>query len=251
MGKKITLKPLNSKSWSDVIRYNNCNEDISTYYLKNGSRYTGLTREDEKRLSEELRIPDLSPNSEFWDTFFVRMTDDNELILDTNYPEDELKYLFLKGHKLVKSSLNENKATAEYVLIDEDEEAKKYNSKAKIKRKAVKEFDKLTATNIRKALRLYGYKSDNISSEQAEQKLFELVEDDPQRFLDMWVNNKDKETQFLIEEALAKNILRKNKSAFMYGTEIIGHGIDDAIAFINDPKNQELKQVIVNEIESK
>jgi len=249
MVKEVTLKPLNRKAWSNVVRYKNCHEDIATYLTKNGSNYTGLTKEDEERLGKELRI-DLHPNSSFWDTFFIRVYD-KEIKLDLTSPEDELKYLFLKNHKKVKSSLNENKATAEYVLINEDEEAKQTNKRAKIKRKAFKEFDKLSATDVRKALRLYGFKADNISSEQAEAKLDELVETDPQRFLDIWVNNKSRQTQFLIEEALSKNVLRKNKSAYMYGTEIIGHSMDDAIAYIDDKKNQELKDVIVNEINVK
>lgn len=249
MAKEIKLQPLASKPWSNIVRYKNCHEDLSTYFLKNGSRYTGLTKEDEERLGNEIRA-DLNPNSSFWDTFFVRMSSD-ELKLDPSDPYDELKYLFLKNHKLVKNSLSENKATAEYVLINEDEEAKKQNQKAKTKRKAFKEFDKLSATDIRKALRLYGFKADNISGEQAESKLTELVEADPNKFLEIWVNNKNRQTQFMIEEAVAKNVLRKNKNAYMYGTDIIGHTLDDAIAYLNDPKNQEIKDLIMNEIKSK
>jgi len=136
MAKEIKLKPLASKPWSNIVRYKNCHEDISTYYLKNGSRYTGLTKEDEKRLGDELRV-DLNPNSEFWDTFFIRMNSD-ELKLNPSDPHDELKYLFLKNHHKVKSSLSENKATAEYVLIDEDEEAKNSIKKLKLKEKLLK-----------------------------------------------------------------------------------------------------------------
>jgi len=249
MAKEIKLQPLSSKPWSNIVRYKNCHEDLSTYYLKNGSRYTGLTKQDEKRLGEEIRA-DLNPNSEFWDTFFVRMSS-NELKFNIDDPYDELKYLFLKNHKLVKNSLTENKATAEYVLINEDEEAKKQNQRYKIKRKAFKEFDKLSATDIRKALRLYGFKADNISAEQAESKLAEIVEFDPDKFLEVWVNNKNRQTQYMIEEAIAKNVLRKNKNAYMYGTDIIGHTLDDAIAYLDDPKNQEIKELIQNEIKSK
>jgi len=249
MAKIVTFEPLSSKPWSNIIRYKNCHEDISTYFLRDGSRYTGLTREDEKRLGEELR-KDLNPNSEFWDTFFIRIGSE-PLRLNLDSPMDELKYKFLKSHKLVKNSYSENKATAEYVLVDYDEEAKKENKGAKLKRKAFKEFDKLSANDIRKALRLYGFKSDNISAEQAEQKLFEVVENDPQQFLDIWVNNKNRQTQFLVEEAVAKNVIRKNKNAYMYGTEIIGRDMEDAIAFLDDKQNQEIKQIIMNEIDKK
>lgn len=249
MEKTVTLEPLQAKPWANIIRYKNCHEDLSTYFKTDGTRYTGLTKEQEERLGKELR-KELHPSSEFWDTFFVRIGAD-PIILNLDRPMDELKYHFLKSHKRVKNGLSENKATADYVLIDRDQEAEKENAGARLKRKAFKEFDKLSATDIRKALRLYGVRAENTSSEQAENKLFEFVEDDPQKFLDIWVNNKDKETQFLVEEAIANNVIRRNKNAYMYGTEVIGRSLDDTIAFLNDKENQEIKRVIQNEIESK
>jgi hypothetical protein len=66
-----------------------------------------------------------------------------------------------------------------------------------------------------------------------------------------WVNNPNKETQFLIENALSKNILRRNRTQYFYGTEMIGNGIDDAIAYLNDKKNQDIKMSILQETKSK
>ncbi len=249
MERTITLEPLQAKPWANIIRYKNCHEDLAPYLKRDGSRYTGLSKEAEKRLSKEVR-KDLHPDSEFWDTFFIRVGAD-PIILNLNSPMDELKYLFLKNHRRVKDGLSQSKATADYVLIDRDEEAKKENTTARLKRRAFKEFDKMSSTEIRKALRLYGIKADSTSSEQAENKLFEFVENDPQKFLDTWVNNKNKETQFLIEEAIAKNVIRKNRNNYMYGTETIGRDLEDAIAFLDDKQNQEIKQIIVNEIDSK
>jgi len=37
----------------------------------------------------------------------------------------------------------------------------------------------------------------------------------------------------------------------MYGTEIIGNSMEDAIAYIDDPKHQDIKEVILNEIKVK
>ena len=104
---------------------------------------------------------------------------------------------------------------------------------------------------MRKALRLYGFKSDAMSNELIESKLFELVEKDPNKFFLIWVNNKSKNTQFIIEAAVAKNIIRKSRNIFYYGTDIIGNSMEDAIAYLDDKKNQDLKMVIMQEIESK
>jgi hypothetical protein len=246
---KVTVEPISANMWSNIVHYKNCYTDISTYFLNNGSKYTGLTKEDKKRLEEELGF-DLSPNSDYWKTFFIRMTD-KPLILDLEDPYDELRYLFLKGHKLVQTSVGNKKATAKYVIVNEEAEAQEINKKSKIKRNAFKAFDKLSNTDIEKALRLYGYKSSGVSNEQAEAKLYDLVDADPQKFLEVWVDNKDREVQFLIEAAIAKNIIRKNKNVYMYGTETIGHSLEDTIAFLNDKKNQDLKLVIINETDIK
>lgn len=77
-------------------------------------------------------------------------------------------------------------------------------------------------------------------------KLFELVEKDPEKFFLKWVNNKTKNAEFTIQAAIAKNIMRKNKNAYYYGTEIIGTSIDDAVAFLDNKNNQDLKMTILN-----
>lgn len=241
----ITVKAIDKKPWSNVIQYKNCHTDVATYWLENGSKYTGLSKEDENRLGELLR-QDLHPNSDYWDRFFIRMTND-DLILDINDPNDELKYLFLKNHKLVQKSIGEKKATAMYVIVDETAEAKETNKTAKVERKAVKEFDKLSATDIRKVLRLYGYKAESMGAEQAEAKLYDLVKEDPNKFLTLWVDNETRDTQYLIESALSKNVLRRNKNIYTYGTSIIGHSLEETIAFLEDKKNSDIKKIILDE----
>ena len=66
-----------------------------------------------------------------------------------------------------------------------------------------------------------------------------------------WVNNPNKEINFVIEEAIAKNIIRKNRTQYFFGTDLIGNGIDDVIVYLQDKKNQDIKLAIMNEIKSK
>ena len=94
-------------------------------------------------------------------------------------------------------------------------------------------------------------KSDNISNELVESSLFDIIEKDPERYFLTWVNNKVRDTQYIIEAAISKNIIRKSKNIYYYGTDIIGRSLEDAIANLNDKKNQDLKLTIMNEIESK
>ncbi len=252
---KVVLRSKEPKAWSGVNQYRNCHTDISTFWLENGNKHTGLNAEDEERLSNKLGF-DLKPNSPYWKTFFIRNTGE-DISLNTDVAIDELRYLFLvgsegvNGHKLVQVSLSQPKATAVYIIVNEEEEAKVKNSASKLKRKAFKEFDKLSATEVRKALRLYGMKAESMSAEQAENNLFDLVEENPTNFIELWVNNKTRETQFLIESAISKNVMRKNKNSYYYGTDAIGYSIDDAIAFLEDKKNNDIKIAIKNGIEIK
>ena len=61
----------------------------------------------------------------------------------------------------------------------------------------------------------------------------------------------NKEINFIIEEAIAKNIIRKNRATYYFGTDVIGNGLEDVIAYLNDKKNQDIKLSIMSEIKSK
>ena len=90
-----------------------------------------------------------------------------------------------------------------------------------------------------------------MSNELVEAKMSEQVEKDPARYLLKWVNNDEKELMFIIEEAVAKNIIRKNRTQYFYGTDMLGNGIDDVISYLKEKKNQDIKMTILQEIKSK
>ena len=125
----------------------------------------------------------------------------------------------------------------DYVLINKDFEAEQANRINKVKREAYRALDKMSVEDMRKCLRLYGMKSDTMSNELVEAKLTEQIEKAPDAFMLKWVNNPNKEMNFVVEEAVAKNIIRKSRSQYYFGTDLIGNGIDDVIAYLKDKKN--------------
>ena len=78
-----------------------------------------------------------------------------------------------------------------------------------------------------------------------------MIENNPEKFFLIWVNNKVRDTQYIIETAISKNISRKSKNIYYYGTDIIGRSLEDAISNLDDKKNQDIKLTILQEIESK
>ena len=69
----------------------------------------------------------------------------------------------------------------------------------------------MSIEEMRKCLRLYGHKTDNISNELVESSLFDLIENNPDKFFLIWVNNKVRDTQYIIGAAISKNVIRKSK----------------------------------------
>lgn len=243
------LRPIKKDSWSGLVRYRNCYEDIGPYYTRSGMIYTGLTPADEERLGKLLGN-DLRRSSDFWKNFFIR-TYSTDVYLNLDDPNDELRYLFLKNHKRVKTSIFERKASANFLLINKEEEAKKSNLINKVRRTAMKEFDRLTPEDIRRCLRLFGHNADSMEPEVAENRLFEIVEGNPQSFIDRWVNNARRDSEVLVERAISMNIIRRNKNIYRYGSEVIGRIMSEAIEFLENPKNQDILLSIMRAVESK
>lgn len=249
---EVVLKRKNKDPWSHVTKYKNCFDYIAPYWTRSGNIYTGLTEADEKRLEKALGFSEgqLARNSNYWSTFCVKLGD-QEIVLDTDSPWDELRYLFLKGHKRVATSIADIKPATDYVLINKEAEAQETNRINRVRRNAIREFDKMSLEDMRKCLRLYGYKADTMSAELIEAKLLSLVESDPNKFFMKWVNNKTKNTEFVIQQAIAKNIMRKSRNVYYHGTDVMGHSLEDTIAYLDNPANQDLRLSIMSEIESK
>lgn len=249
---EVRLEHARKDNWSGFIKYPNCFTGFGAPLSRSGNRITGLTEEDERRLEKALGYPvgHLARTSNFWITYAVRVPKQG-MDLHTEIPEHEMIYLLAKAHHRVAIGKSKITPNTDFVLINYEMEAEEANKNSRTKIEAYGEFNKMSPSDIRKALRLYGFKADNVSDDVAKSKLFDFIENDPVRFLTSWVNNKSRETQYLIEAAISKNIIRKQKNLYYYGTEVIGHSLQDAMAHIDDKNNQDIKMVIMQELESK
>lgn len=249
---EVILKFARKNPWAGIAKYKNCKDYIGTYWTRSGNLYTGLTPEEARRLEKEIGYEEnyLSPQSAFWKRYAIALGT-KEVVLHTDRPEDELAYLFLKNHKRVANGLVNIRPIHDYVLLNKEAEAEEANKRNKTKREAFAEFNKMSIEEMRKCLRLYGRKTDNISNELVESSLFELIENDPEKYFLIWVNNKVRDTQYIIEAAISKNVIRKSKNVYYYGTDVIGRSLEDAIASLKDKKNQEILLTIMQEIDAK
>ena len=248
----VELKIKKKNPWAGLIKYRSCFDYIAPYFTRSGSIYTGLTPEDEKYFEKALGYPEghLANTSEFWTTFCVKVGA-RTLLLDDSIPRQQMIIKFLTGHKRIATSLDRLDAGKDYLLINREAEAVEQNKQNKLRRDAVKEFDKLSIEQMRKCLRMYGVRPDDMSNELIESTLFSLVDKNPKKFFYKWVDNKNKETEYLIEEAIAKGVIRKDHTQYYYGSEMFADSLDDAIAYLDAKKNQDLKLSIINETKNK
>ena len=248
----VELKIKKKNPWAGLIKYRSCFDYIAPYFTRSGSIYTGLTPEDEKYFEKALGYPEghLAKTGEFWTTFCVKIGA-RTLLLDDSIPRQQMIIKFLTGHKRVATSSDRLDAGKDYLLVNREAEAVEQNKQNKLRRDAVKEFDKLSIEQMRKCLRMYGVRPDDMSNELIESTLFSLVDKNPKKFFYKWVDNKNKETEYLIEEAIAKGVIRKDRTQYYYGSEMFADSLDDAIAYLDAKKNQDLKLSIINETQNK
>jgi hypothetical protein len=251
---KVILRPINKDAWSGNVRYKNCHLTIGTYFTRSGQLYTGLTDEEATMMERKLGYPEghLGKNSSFWETYTIKSLGDKELILDLDIPTDELKYLFCRNHKRVANGLNDySKVGAEYAMVNVESEAEEKNRYNRTKRDALTFIGKMSPKEMRQALRIFGFTSDDMSNEVCENTLFDYVEKNAEKFTKRWINNKNKLLEYLVAQAVSKGVIRKNKNVYKYGTEVIGHNLEDTVDYLTDLKNQDLRLAIEQETDAK
>lgn len=248
----VELKIKKKNPWAGLVKYKACFDYIAPYFTRSGSIYTGLTPEDEKYYEKALGYAEghLAKSSDFWTTFCVKVGS-RGIILDDSIPRQAMIIKFLSGHKRVATSLDKLTAGKDYLLINREAEAVEANKINKLRRDAIKEFDKLSLEQMRKCLRLFGVNADRMSNELVESTLFNLVDKQPKKFFDKWIDNSSKETEFILEQAIAKGVIRKDKTHYFYGSDMFADSLDDAIAYLDSKKNQDLKLSIINETNNK
>ena len=187
----VELKIKKKNPWAGLLKYKGCNDYIAPYWTRSGMRYTGLTPEDEEYFEKALGYEKgtLSRTSDFWINFCVKIGT-RTLILDDSIPRQAMIIKFLSGHKRVATSLDKFTAGKDYLLINRQAEAIEANKINKQRRDAIVEFGKLSLDQMRKCLRLFGINGERMSNELIESTLFNLIDKQPKKFFDLWVNNK-------------------------------------------------------------
>lgn len=244
----VQLKRYPRKNWAGVPKYDNAKDRLTCFLdKKTGYPKTGLTKEDAVRLEKALRMEEgsLMPWSDFWRDFQIPIEGDQVIYLDPkNNPEDELKYLFLKGHKLVADGYEEVNKNPKvmYVLYNEVDEAKANNLARKDKKNAYAMFAKMTPHEMADALVVLGKKVVDMDPEVIEDILGREVEADPTKFMKIVGDQNFKEKLFVMKlvqyGVINKGRGHMNKATFFYEDEFLGEGLNAVVDYMTRNSNQ-------------
>lgn len=210
-----------------------------------GSIMTGLTKEQERSFEEKFSMNEgeLSRNSDYWSNYFIIIPEDG-LRLNTEVDEDLFKYILLKNDPRIVEGEEEllKSPRAEYYIVSEENTAKTHNLKRNVVAKAYAKFAKMSQAEIVDALFMYGKGAVNLDPEVAQNRLGELLDEDPSKFNDIVGDPLFKDKVF-IHKLIRSGIVKKhgtgkgNNMPLYFQDIMLGSNVDEAVAFVKAKEN--------------
>lgn len=252
---KVEVRPLDIPRWHDKKGIESFKRPIKLRALVGSDlRYaTGLTEDEEKEYGAKLNqnlspfYDDKTPHP-FWDSNLgVIELQNNTMFFDTEKPLDYVKLKVMKASKYIANSMKEYEEgfypEASHVIYDEREEVEAVASKVQLRNTVREKVLKLSPTSQLEIILIVGGKSLKGQSQDytivALEKLIESKPEQILRFLDM---DKERRTiHALVKECLQKSILVNKNHKIFYMDIPLGVDEYDAIDYLSNPENQDLK----------
>ena len=249
-----------SKTGKVKVKYDGCVDKFSPSISKvSGILRTGLTKEEEKQFEERLQLPDghLASNGEYWNNFYI-IIPEKGLILNDENPMHALYIKIFKAdpHVALNSDELVTKQGAEYLMTSEEAVAKEKNNKRDSKVKAFAYFAKMSNVDMVDTLYLMGKVADDTDPEIVMNTLGEIIETKPSEFLSIVNDELFSEKVFLLK-CIKAGIVKKQTSSkglnqpLTYDDINLGKGLDEAVAFIKLPENQNIYIALKKTVEAK
>lgn len=227
--------------------------------LRSGQLQDVLTTDEKKYLEKTLGLPDnglsvYRTENNYWLNLYIRL-EKTETKLDLSNPYDYIKYKVLLANKNLvcpdlKTLQEKPKATYEYVMISEGEESKVNMGRINARKEAYKEYGKIE--NDKDILRLVVETMTSrpvartTSVEKLAEQIDNLIENNAKLFLSI-IQDPLLKTKVLIRNGIEAGVIA-DRGGMLYmradNLPLCDSGdpsLSVAAAFLNQPKNQELK----------
>jgi hypothetical protein len=237
------------KTGKTLPMYDNCKDEyVPGLNRDTGALRTGMTEKEEIEFEQSLGLErgSLAKSSKYWSTYKIAIPADG-LTINTSNPRERLQYQILKADPTVVLSVSElrTNAAAEYIMITESGEAKVSNSKRNVIAQAYAKYVKLTQAETVDALFMFGKDPSDLDFEVCQNRLGELVEEDPGKFLNV-VGDKLFKDKVYFMKLIKAGIVKKHGTGTgtdmpLYFEDImLGSGLEESIAYIKDVENQQI-----------
>jgi len=178
--------------------------------------------------------------------------------LDLSRPDDYMKYkilLTVKDRIALSDDPRETKMTQKFALVDENHETQQQLNELDTKLAAYTEYGSIKKDfrSLRHVIMVATGKKvgKNAKLEFLQTEANRLLSNAPEAFLNA-VRDKDLETKILIQDAITAKALRKQGIAYYTpGGDLIGNNLAEAVEFLNNKKNQDLRLVIEKKVDAK
>lgn len=249
MGQKVILKSLSKPNWAGMHRYQKCHDHICAVSTKGGFK-TGLSKAEAKQLEDDLGLKEgeLSPYSDYWKEYAVTITN-RDLVLDLGNARDRLDLALLREDIRVANSVNEKHKwpKAEYVIFDAEEDAINENAKITEEARAMADFVGLTPNQMRNYLKLLGKGVGSMSDPVVKNTLFKIAKNEYDKF-NRITDMPNYKTKVLLYDLISEGYVKMKGGHYFYDEVQLGHGEDSSCVYLDDPKNQEMKVMLMNKI---
>jgi hypothetical protein len=204
--------------------------------LSNGYK-VGFTREQFDKMYQGPLTFD-----QYLDKFKITLQDGTKK-LDMSDPNDRLVYETIKFHPYIANSEDDlkNKPEARYIIIDDEKQARKKVTEAQRKITAYKIYGSLMPSDKRDCLYLYSLNGMDMSDDQADFRLLEMIERDPAAFTEKY-EDQQREDKVFVYKMIHGHVLIKRKNQLYFDETYVGRTVEDVVDMLDKPENNLLKQ---------
>lgn len=214
----------------------------------------GLTDEQEKEYLPRITgVGTSSPDfteacKKYWAELSVDVPSDGRLLEIGTGPDEEpleledwIIYQWAKRHKQVAGTRHEAESdpSKTFWIYDPRRETQKENAQVKYRRSAYREFIKMEEDEERVDLMLRvltNRQPERMTTEEKENELEAFLRENPKQFISA-AKDKKLETRGLILDLIEHEILQKVGNQIMYMDDVIGDGLDEAVAWFGNKRH--------------
>lgn len=213
-----------------------------------GQLRTGLTQKEEKRFEEELGLNEgsLKVNGDFWDNFFIIISEEGVQLDTENVPLHNLQYHALKADPTIATTQSQiNGPGIEFVMVTANDEAKTKNRERDVVAKSYAKFATMTQDEVANALYMLGAYPGTTDPEICRNLLGDKLEKNPAKFLAV-IGDPYFEDKVWLIKLVKKGIVSKDGVGQGYNLPLrfndilLGDSIDAAVAYLKSKDNQNI-----------